>query len=133
MCRLALGLPTALQIDKSYAILFHEDGVFEFQDLMTCLDYNALDLHECPSRRIWALVDSGPRLPEPAGIFMDGILFFVVDAVSPRSKHLKWLKKLGHRRFYMEPWSLSEVIQAYVDVVPRSSHCSHYPQSPIPR
>jgi len=120
MCRLALGLPTALQIDSSYAILFHGRGVLELQNFKTGIDYDALNFpRRDPSRRIWALVDSNPQLLEPAGIFMHQTSFFVVDAVSSCSKHLEWLKKLGHEKFYMEPWSLSEVIQAYVDLVPR--------------
>ena len=122
MCRLALELPTAFQIRKSHAILFHGRGVFEFRDLISSIHYGALNFpHEYPSHRIWALVDSNPQLLEPAGIFMDGNVFFVVGAVSPCSKHLQWLKKLGHEEFYMEPWSLSEVIQAYVDLDPVGS------------
>jgi len=68
-------------------------------------------------RRIWALVDSSPILPKPAPIFQDESPFFVVNAVSPRSEYLDWLNKVGPRRFYMSPWSISEVLQAYVDIV----------------
>ena len=39
--RLALGLPTALQYDKNFAILFHKDGVSQFADLKNHLTYSA--------------------------------------------------------------------------------------------
>ena len=68
--RLALLLPTALQVDSSYAILFHQGGVFELTHLCGHPEYLALSFppNARPSR-IWALVDSNPLLPEPAGIF----------------------------------------------------------------
>jgi len=114
MRRLALKLPTALQIDSSYAILFHEGGVFEFQDSKFNPDYRPLTLlYENYSSRIWALVDTNPDLLEPFSIFKRSSLFFVVDAASPRSEHLKWLKKVSHDYFYMRLWSDSEVLQAY--------------------
>jgi len=122
MRRLALRLPTVLQIQSSYAILFHEHGVSEFMDLENQVLYSSLVFP--PSRyssRIWVLVDSNPQLPEPAGIFKYSSPFFVVDAVSPGSDHLEWLKKNGHEYFYMGPWSISEILQAYVDMVPRGS------------
>jgi hypothetical protein len=131
MRRLAFKLPTVLQINASYAILFHEDGVSEFTSLVGAHNYEVFDfLPEHPSRRIWALVDSKPSLLQPADIFQDGSSFFVVDAVYPRSEH-NWLKKVGHDCFYMKPWSLSEVLQAYVGLVSRGSRRSRYPQSPI--
>jgi len=76
-----------------------------------------MDLCLPMDRRIWALVDSSPVLPKPAPIFQDESPFFVVNAASPRSEYLDWLNKVGPRRFYMSPWSISEVLQAYVDLV----------------
>lgn len=111
--RLVLGLPTALQVDKPYAILFHDKGVSEFRHLTSHPEYDALEfLPDNPSYRIWALIDSNTLLPEPAGIFVHNSCFFVVNAGSPRSKHRDWQKKIGCDFFYMNPWSLSEVIQA---------------------
>ena len=83
MCCLALGLPTALQVDNSYAILFHGGGVSEFTYLTSRPNYRALRFPpEHRSCRIWALVDSNTLLPESADIFMHDTPFFVVDAVS---------------------------------------------------
>jgi len=114
MRRLARKLPTALQIDSSYAILFHEGGVFEFQDSKFNSDYRPLILlSENSSSRIWALVDTSLDLLEPFSIFKRSSPFFVVVAASPRSEHLGWLKKVSQDYFYMRPWSDSEVLQVY--------------------
>ena len=75
--------------------------------------YSPLDR---PTRRIWALFDSTPGIPEPANILMSpSSPFFIVHAASPRSEYHGWHKKRNPRNFYMKPWSLSELIQAYVD------------------
>ena len=42
MCRLALQLPTVLQVDSSYAILFHGDGISELTHLNGHPDYRAI-------------------------------------------------------------------------------------------
>jgi hypothetical protein len=137
MRRLALGLPTALQIHKNWAILFHKDGVSQLADLRDYVTYRALtfpsDNHpqrvgDDPEqmvgglrrvgddpRRIWALIDTNPHLLEPADVFKHPSHFFVVDATSPRSDYLGWLNKVSYEKFYMKPWSLSEILQAYVD------------------
>ena len=122
MRRLALKLPTALQIHNSYAILFHEGGVFEFKDPENFPDYYPLTvLSKNRSSRIWALVDSNPDLLEPLSIFKHSSSFFVVDAASPRSEHLKWLKNVTRDYFYMRLWSDSEVLQAYADLASAGS------------
>lgn len=109
--RLALGLPTALQISKRYALLFHEGGVCQFSDLETDEIYNLL-VSPSPGR-IWALVDSNEDLARPTGIFNTGRLF-VVQAASPRPERVRWLEQVDSQYFYMKGWSLSEVLQAYV-------------------
>ncbi len=114
MRRLSLQLPTALQIDASYAILFHKAGVSEFTDLKNEALYRHLFFPDHPSHRIWLLIDSNPKLVEPANIFKDSAPFFVVNVVSPHSHHLEWLKKIGYEKFYMKSWSGSEVLQAYL-------------------
>lgn len=136
MCRLALELPTALQVDSSYAILFHKGGVSEFTQLGDHLSYSALYPPRgsgSRSSRIWVLVDSDPALFEPAIIFRDHSPFFIVDAMSPHPDYLKWPKPLNKHNFYMKPWSISEVLQAYVDLASGGSQRSHFLQSPIPR
>ena len=120
MVRLMLGLPTALQVGNSYAILFHDGGVSEFKFLTRHPDYRALRFPpEHCSRRIWVLGDSNSLLPEPASIFGYNAPIFVLDAASPRSKHLRWLDKVGHQKFYVKPWTISEVLQTDVGLFPR--------------
>jgi hypothetical protein len=135
MRRLALRLPTALQIGDSYAILFHEDGVTEFTHLKNHPNYRTLRFppHK-RSSRIWVIIGSNPDLLEPAWIFRSpDAPFFVVDAVSGRSDHFGWLDRISHENFYMKPWTFSEVIQAYMDFTSERSQHSHSPQSPVPR
>ena len=133
MRRLALRLPTVLQISATHAILFHEHGVSELTQLgdTSCYAKLKFPLRDC-SHRIWALINSGVALKEPVTIFMIGSPFFMVNAVAPGSQQLDgWFKKVGYQRFYMAPWSLSEVIQACVGPVSRRSRHSHHPQSQI--
>jgi len=107
--RLALKLPTALQIKPKYALLFHEGGVKEFSGLGDGPTYNPLK----PARehgaagRIWVLVDSY----EPDLAFTEGP-FFILQAASPRPARHHWTRKVPVNFFYMKPWSFSEVIQA---------------------
>ena len=134
MRRLALKLPTALQIHKSYAVLFHEGGVSEFAHAEHHPDYDPLmRLSKRPSRRIWVLVHSSSDLLEPFDVFKYSSPFFVVDAVPHRFDHLKWLNKTGHEYFYMKPWSDSEVLQACVNLASGGSRYSDPSQSPVPR
>jgi hypothetical protein len=114
--RLALGLPTALQVDDAYALLFHEGGVHQFEDPNNNVACDALVFPsgEHP-KRIWALVNTSQNLSEPAKVFKDGP-FFVVDATYPRSNRLEWVNEARYENFCMRPWSLSEVIQACVDL-----------------
>ena len=110
--RLALGLPTALQISRRHALLFHEGGVCQFTDLENHKTYDSL-LFPGPSR-IWVLVDSNEDLARPSGAFNAGRPFFVVQAASPRPERVQWLEQVDSQYFYMKGWSLSEVLQAYV-------------------
>jgi len=126
MHRLALKLPTILQHTATNPILFHEAGVSEFRHLDNHPDFNALYFPTGEHlSRIWALIDTNPKLPDPAGIFKQGTPFFVIDAISPRSEHVGWLDKTGYKEFYMNPWSIWEVFQAYVD--PTSAGSRHTP------
>ena len=90
--RLALRLPTALQIRSDEALLFHEGGVSLFRNLLNNGAYLGLGFNN-PSSKIWVLVDSSPNLPEPAPVFRAGEAFFVVEAAS-REHRLEWCKKI---------------------------------------
>jgi len=116
MHRLAHRLPTALQIHHSYAILFHEDGVSQFLAPDDKLRYPGLRFEpEDRSKRIWALVDTNQSLLEPADIFKNSPSFFIVNSVSPRAKYTDWIGKLSYQKFYVNPWSVMEILQGYVD------------------
>ena len=109
---LALRLPTAFQINASYAILFHEGCTSQFNRLM---DPNCRTLRfppEHPSRRIWALVDSNPSASSGT-------------KHASLSEHLDWLKKASCGIFYMKSWSLLDIIQAHADLVSRAFHNAH--------
>ena len=112
--RLALGLPTALQINRGYALLFHEDGVSQF----THPEHDGIyaPLFSPGPGRIWALVDSNWDLLQPTGAFNTGRPFFVVEATSPYRQRLQWLSRVDSQYFYMKRWSFSEVLQAYADI-----------------
>ena len=111
--RLLLKLPTVLQFRPNHALLFYEGGVREFANLEDDSTYSKLK----PKDRlgeIWVLVcTSGDLedLEEPAPIFTNHA-FFVVHAASPGSEHHEWTHYVRTQRFYMKPWSFSEVLQA---------------------
>jgi len=125
MRRLALRLPTALQLSASYAILFHERGVSRFPlDSLDYDDYRGLMLPpDAHPGQIWALIDSNPTLPKPADIFMHNSPFFVVNAASPTSGNLGWLEKARYEKLSMNPWSLASTVL----------QCLRSPQPRIPR
>lgn len=110
--RVALGLPTALQVREEYAVLFHQGGISSFVYLKDDIPYMDLAPDE-PSGRIWALIDSSQLLSEPAPVFRAGSPFFVVEAAS-RQNRFEWAKKVDHLYFYMKTWAFSEVLLAYV-------------------
>jgi len=115
MRRLSLRLPTVLQVSSSYVILFHEGGVSELTHLDELTYY--YELYSSPdnrSSRIWALVDSGPDLPEPARIIQYPTPFFVVDTMPTFSDRPKWLFRISHQCHHMKPWSALEILRAYV-------------------
>jgi len=119
MRRLTLKLPTILQIDKCKVLLFHEGGVSQFlrpDDLDSC---DGLALPQSSSSRIWVLVDSNPRLSDPAPIFCSCRPFFVVQAKSP--PWLFFAETLLCERFCMKSWTLPEILQAYVTPPSRGS------------
>jgi len=108
--RLALKLPTALQIKPNHALLFHEAGVKQFQQPDEVESYEPLRSGRGPSGRIWALVDSSWRVEEPAPVFQGGP-FFVVEATSPRPARREWIRRFEFDIFYMKPWTFTEVLQ----------------------
>jgi hypothetical protein len=133
--RLAYELPTVLQVDQDQVILFHEGGTIELTQPKARGQYSALrSTSSMPLGRIWALVDTNPRLSIPASIVADNSRFYVVDAVSVGSGDLEWVKKVGYEFFYQKPWSPEEILQAYVGILLglRSAHFSVVARSSVP-
>ena len=110
--RLALRLPTALQIRGDRAFLFHEGGTSLFRNLMDNEIYHGLGSTD-PSKKIWVLVDSSGVLWEPAPAFRMGRPFFVIEAAS-RQCCFEWSKKFLLTFFFMKTQSFSEVLQVYM-------------------
>jgi hypothetical protein len=132
MQRLALGLPTVLQVERDYAVLFHERGTTRFLLLNSISAYMRLNSADSSSR-IWALVDSNNSLSDPAPMFHAGRPFFVVEAVPPRRPRFEWAKEVYFQHFYMKTWTFPEVLQACVAPPSGDSWCSCFFQSPIHR
>jgi len=117
MRRLALELPTVLQFNASYAVLFHKGGVTQLKNIDDPDKYLPICFPPGEfSHRIWVLIDINPNLPQPAPAFRYNSYFFAVSSISPGSMNTEWLDKLYEKRFYMKPWSNLEVIQGYVDL-----------------
>ena len=114
MRRLALQLPTILQVERDVVLIFHGGGVHEFAYPESVVVYASLQ--SAPPRKIWALVDSNTRLKEPPGMFTDWSPCFVIQAASPHPDRVGWANKVCGSPFYMERWSFSEVLQAYADL-----------------
>ena len=111
MRRLAYGLPTVLQVDPDSVILFHDQGVSQLTSTSTSIPYGPL--FSPPADRILALVDTNPvSLPQPAIILMHRSPFFVVNTISPCSDRREWFTRVNHDMFYMNPWSVPELLQA---------------------
>ncbi|KAF9645194.1 hypothetical protein BDM02DRAFT_681763 [Thelephora ganbajun] len=108
--RLALKLPTALQIEPNCAQLFYQGGVKEFTHLEDGPRYTPLESKCGLPGRIWALVDSNRQLVEPAPVFQQGPSF-VVKASSPRPVRHEWTRDIRSISFYMKSWSFTEVLQ----------------------
>ena len=107
MRRLALGLPTVLQVFKpKYAVLFHERGTVGFKHLglqsppgfgqdLGSRRLKPILLESCTDIQLW----SGP--------------FFTVEAACAH-EHSKWVNAVPSEWFYMKTWSFSEFLQASV-------------------
>ena len=114
MRRLVLGLPTALQINSDFALLFHEGGTSLFSTLRTLCPYEEFFNTSSPLAKLWVLVDSNNDLAEPSLLFTNRGPFFVVEALSPRVQRFNWTDKVHVQVFYMKTWTSDEVRQVSV-------------------
>ena len=60
----------------------------------------------------------------PAHVFQ-GVSFFVIEAVPFSFPRLEWAERHNHCWFFVKMWSFSEVLQAYVKIVPSVCHNAH--------
>jgi len=119
MCRLALRLPTVLQVEEDEVLLFYEGGALQLLHPDKPNSYQGLSfLHSSPSK-IWALVDSNPRLPNPSPLFSSCGPFFVLYARSPPEPDFVW--RIKWVCFCVRLWALPEIIQAYAPPPSRDS------------
>jgi len=123
MRRLVLGLPTVLQVELDYAILFHRGGTSQFSTIKIICPYWPLYFETDHRKRVWVLVQSALQ---PAPIFLHHRPFFVIEAVSPRASRVEWARKHAHEYFYMKTWNLSEVLQASATPLFDTSYCSRF-------
>ena len=107
--RLLLHQPTLFQCENDSIVLFDENGISR-------LSHKAL-LTQSPTSATWALVDANQSVLRSAQMLLrDGSPFFTVIASSPWSP--RW-KEMAHYRppfklWFMKPFTLEELIQAYV-------------------
>ena len=106
MRRLALGLPTVLQLNHNPPLLFHEHGVCRFTH-----PKDKLGSEVSFPDKIWVLVDSNRYAAEPATVFQSDI-FFVIETVPFSAPYLQWMDGRAACHFFMKPWTFSEVLQA---------------------
>jgi len=108
--RLALKLPTIVQISRWDPVLFYKNGVKQLGQPNSGAAYTAFLSWDHPFRRIWALVDTDRYLSGPSRALRTGP-FFVVEVTPPYHPHFNWIRDLRSKTFYMKPWSFSEVLQ----------------------
>ena len=100
MRHLVLKLPAALQIRAYCALFFHGGGVHEFALPKFNEFYGRL--RSSGHSRILALVDSNQSITQPAGVFIHGPPFFVIEAASPCRPRIQWLRKVNSEQFYVK-------------------------------
>ena len=105
--RLALKLPTVLQVGLQAPVLFYRSGVKELGQPDDGAAYNSFMSRDDSLRRIWAITDTSRDLHNLASALRVGP-FFLVEAVSPRSL---WMDGSRTDVFYMKPWPFSEILQ----------------------
>lgn len=98
-------------------VLFCDAGVFSLTQPTNLGLYVALDppTYKPPSR-IRALVDSNYDLKEISPVVRNWDRFFMVNAASNRSKSPAWIEMVRCEEFYMNLWSVGEILRAYVSI-----------------
>ena len=105
--RLQARLTTIYQSRNSHLYYFADNGVFLI-NLIPELIATEFKSQFHPST--WCLIDSNQSL-DTVPVFIQDLNLFIVQASSPRPHHFKWTKKATSpvRRYFMKPWTLSEL------------------------
>jgi hypothetical protein len=113
--RLQRGLPTILQFRPGKLFYFSESGVHEFSYQENS---NPTPFRDTIDSSTWCLVDTNLNLGT-VPTFLTLLRTFIVQASSPRDARTKWDSKYGSAviRYYMAPWSISEIITGYVSAL----------------
>ncbi len=117
LLRLHAKFPTIYQNEVDWVFCFDEQGV-ERKHIRQIPSFLNDNLNGDRSR-IWALVDSNRTFKDVPDNYPANQIF-VVQTPSPRTEHLEWGRKIDAKpvTFILEPWSLPEIICAWVIV-----HC----------
>jgi hypothetical protein len=112
--RLGAKLPTLFQIEESQVLLFTERGVHtlkssHMQDLSLVEDLGAILEHQGG----WCLTDSTLSLIRPPW-FVHYMCLPVLQTPPPYRDNLHWAEKYGVLRWFITPFTLWEVLVAYV-------------------
>jgi len=114
--RLKARQTTIIQPDKKLAFLFTSEGV-KLTDPTKSVDFGVV-----VTKGTWYLFDASEASVTPPPMFYrerpTGLECFTIVAASPRRKYLAdWEKRGGpHDKYYMRPFSLTELIQAWVQI-----------------
>ncbi|KAH8109926.1 hypothetical protein DFH11DRAFT_1623885, partial [Phellopilus nigrolimitatus] len=104
--RMLAGQPTVLQTQPENLYILNDEGVFR----VDCPIRASLNVfQDFLPRSTWCLVDSTLHMKGVSAVAL-GLQLFIVQAASPRKDHLKWLKKSSASKYFMKPWTLSELI-----------------------
>src|ERR1700722_590820 len=107
--RLLAGLPTMFQSRPDHLYFFGSDGAFE-------CTLHAAKLKTCIPTSTWCLIDANQHIIKPP-MYIQDLSLYIVQAASPRPNRFKWSEKVipFPFRFFMKPWTFSEIIVGYVD------------------
>ncbi|KAM6495199.1 hypothetical protein JOM56_009822 [Amanita muscaria] len=104
--RLHARLPTIFQSEKTHVYYFDDKGVFDMTP-----EFITTHFRFKFDQSTWCLIDSNPNL-STVPVFIQNLGLFIVQAASPRPHRFEWTKKAVApvTRYFMEPWTLSELL-----------------------
>ena len=108
--RILAGCPTIYHTTANYYYIFNADGLY-IADPTNKFFEAYEDFYIAISPEYWCLVDCNRTVPD-VPVFLARTLAFIVQAASPRSERIDWVKKYHSRarRYFMKNWSLAELI-----------------------